>query len=392
MKQRQKSMEELINRRIILVGLCSVLLTALLSLTLFYRAFDRQVRQDLAAETAMLAAAYRHSCTTPQDLAPLAAPGLRVTLIGREGQVLFDSSAGQGLENHNSRPEFLAALETGEGSARRQSATLGRNTYYHALLTDDGCVLRTAREARSASSLFTGALPVLGLCCLLVVLASVGASLLLTRTLVRPVLALGQDLSRLPEQMPYRELEPFGAALRADLAARENQEKLRREFTANVSHELKTPLTSISGYAELLESGMARPEDLPLFAGRIRAEAGRMQALVGDIIQLSALESQAAGPAPTQKVGLKELADRCAESLKMNARKAYVTLSAGGSPAQVNGVPHLLEELCINLCDNAIRYNRPGGRVEISTGHTPGGKPFLKVEDNGIGIPLESRN
>ena len=171
---------------------------------------------------------------------------------------------------------------------------------------------------------------------------------------------------------------------------------MRREFTANVSHELKTPLTSISGYAELIEAGMAKPQDVTVFAGRIRTESARLQSLVADIIQLSQLDgmsSEAAkGQAPEQAkfapVSLLALARRCTESLALNAQKAYVTLLAEGEDLTVQGDQRLLEELCFNLCDNAIRYNRPGGRVILHV-ETRDGRPALRVEDNGIGIPPE---
>ena len=167
---------------------------------------------------------------------------------------------------------------------------------------------------------------------------------------------------------------------------------MRREFTANVSHELKTPLTSISGYAEMIETGLARPEDVAAFGQKIHREAARMLRLVNDIIQLSHLDaSGSTHDAPAmEQVDLADIARDCAERLKVNARRAYVTLSCRGESAVVTGSPTLLEELCQNLCDNAIRYNRPGGRVVLETGHHDG-RPYLLVQDNGIGIPREAQ-
>lgn len=194
--------------------------------------------------------------------------------------------------------------------------------------------------------------------------------------------------------MPYQELVPFAEAIRTDQQMRETSERMRREFTANVSHELKTPLTSISGYAELIEAGMVKSADLPAFAGRIRSEAARLQALVADILQLSELDTlsdEHARPgegAELAPVELLELARRCTERLNLSAQRSFVTLLAEGDRVTVCGSARHLEELAYNLCDNAIRYNRPGGRVVVRVGRQEG-RAFLSVTDDGIGIPPE---
>ena len=163
---------------------------------------------------------------------------------------------------------------------------------------------------------------------------------------------------------------------------------MRQEFTANVSHELKTPLTSISGYAELIETGIAKPEDVGNFARKIHKEAGRLLHLVNDIIQLSRLDAaqEARQMQEFSKMDLKEIVDACADNLAVNAQRAYVTLLCEGEHATIQGNRAGIEELCINLTDNAIRYNRPGGKVILSCG-TAEGRPFLRVKDDGIGIP-----
>ena len=170
---------------------------------------------------------------------------------------------------------------------------------------------------------------------------------------------------------------------------------MRREFTANVSHELKTPLTSISGFAEMIESGMVKPEDVRTFARRIHREARRMIALVADILQLSELDSMQEEdkrkdfvPEPVDLAGLVQ---DLSANMTINASKTYVTLDCSAQPATVMGSSDLLSELATNLCDNAIRYNRPGGHVQLSCGTDADGCPWLCVEDNGIGIPKESQ-
>ncbi len=172
-----------------------------------------------------------------------------------------------------------------------------------------------------------------------------------------------------------------------DVTEQMEAERVRREFSANVSHELKTPLTSISGYAEIMENGLAKPEDMPRFAGRIHKEARRLIALVEDIIQLSRIEE---GPADWQweSVELKELCQEVAEHLNSKAMTRQVTICVKGSHVCVKGVRRLLEEMVTNLCDNAIKYNREGGRVTMEVKKEKG-QILLTVEDNGIGIPSE---
>jgi len=164
-------------------------------------------------------------------------------------------------------------------------------------------------------------------------------------------------------------------------------EQLRREFSANVSHELKTPLQSISGYAELIASRMAKEEDVEKFARRIFVEAQWMTALIGDIIKLSRLD-EAQADVQMQPVELLSLCRGVADRLSEQARKAGVGLTVEGAPATVNGTEQILEEMIYNLCDNGIRYNRPGGTVTVTV--TPREKGAeVKVSDTGIGIPRE---
>ena len=160
--------------------------------------------------------------------------------------------------------------------------------------------------------------------------------------------------------------------------------KMRQEFTANVSHELKTPLTSISGYSELIESGMATNEDVTRFAGEIHKSANRLLSLINDIIQLSQLDvSDLSGEfSPVQ---LDKVAADCVDMLQLNADKRQVTLHLDTSPVLVQGSPKMLEELIYNLIDNAIRYNRPEGQVYVSV-KKEDGSVVLRVRDTGIGI------
>lgn len=172
-----------------------------------------------------------------------------------------------------------------------------------------------------------------------------------------------------------------------DVTEKERAEKMRREFTANVSHELKTPLHTISGCAELLTSGLVKPGDESQFARQIHAEAQRMIRLVEDIINLSHLD-EGARDMVWETVDMYALAEQTLESLAAPAEKTGVILSVTGENACVNGVPQLLRGILYNLCDNGIKYNRPGGRVTVAVGNTDTGIR-VSVTDTGIGIPAE---
>ena len=393
-----RSMSRLLRLALILVGLVAVVLTSAGAVLLFHRAFAAQVDRDLARTARAVAAGYQADESAGHETldAALAGSTLRLTLIDSDGTVLYDTSEpASAMENHAGRPEVIAALENGEGSSVRNSSTLGREVHYHALRLDDGRVLRLGEETSSMWSLYNQVLPLLGMGCVLVVLISALLAAAVTRWLVRPITRMADHLDTIEANVPYEELIPLAHTIQSDRRLRENNETIRREFTANVSHELKTPLTSISGYAELIETGMAKAEDVPVFGQRIHKEARRMIRLVSDILQLSELDgmhgegSALAEPLP---VDLASLLREVNGSMIMNARKAYVTLQCDPAPATVLGSRDLLTELVTNLCDNAIRYNRPGGHVTLRCGTDNTGAPYVSVEDNGIGIPQDAQN
>ena len=171
-----------------------------------------------------------------------------------------------------------------------------------------------------------------------------------------------------------------------DITEQEFAERNRREFTANVSHELKTPLQGIIGSAELIENGMVKPEDLPRFVGHIHAEAARLVTLIDDIIRLSQLDEGDA--MPTEPVDLLAVSQEAAENLHDAAAARNVTVCVTGQPAVLPGVRRLIYEIAYNLCDNAIKYNRDGGRVDVTVAADAGGSS-ITVADTGIGIAPE---
>ena len=390
---KPRSMEEKISYRLFLMGFFGLLFTAALCIFVFHKAFTAQAWTGLELEAELVSAGY-DLVDPPKKLSAFVTDDLRITLISRDGSVLFESATDQPMENHLSRPEIQQALASGVGREIRDSQTLGYQTYYYAVRMPNGDVLRVAQDAETIWSIYDSSIPAIVLSCIALMLAAAVLSALLTRALVQPVLHMTEDLDHIQENVPYKELIPFAESIHSDRILRENNEKMRQEFTANVSHELKTPLTSISGYAELIETGIAKPADVQGFAQKIHVEATRMIQLVNDILQLSNLDnvSETGAEPEMEVVDLLDVARECVERQKLNARRAYISLTYLGESAPVRGSRSLLDELCQNLCDNAIRYNRPGGKVQIMTACNRDGHCTLTVADNGIGIPREAQS
>lgn len=399
---RPRSMTRRYRRGLIMVGVLCVVATLIAATLLFQRSYTERVDHYLRALCTTMADGYLLRGTgDPQDLVQLAADtGVRCTLIAEDGTVLYDNESTAALPSHADRPEFRQALAEGSGTSTRESKTMDRETHYYALRLDTPAgvqVLRVGEEVDNIWGLSADTLPLL-VCALVVILLGAGLfSAWLTRLLVQPINRLAENLDTIEADVPYEELIPLARTVQTDRKLREDNETMRREFTANVSHELKTPLTSISGYAELIETGMAKTADVPTFAARIHKEAQRMIALVSDILQLSELDSTQAArgqsaPPDMVPVDLAALVKEIAQTMTVNARKAYVTLQYDARPATVKGCRDQLVELTTNLCDNAIRYNRPGGHVELRCGVGADGCPYLEVEDNGIGIPQDSQS
>ena len=390
---KPRSMEEKISYRLFLMGFVGLVCTAVLCIFVFHKAFTAQAWTALENETKLIAAGYSQM-DDPQALSAYVTSDLRLTLIASDGSVLLESATSQQMENHLSRPEIQQAMQNGVGQDRRDSQTMGLETYYYAMLLPDGCILRVAQDSETVWAIYDETLPAIVLSCLLMMGAAAIMAGLLTRSLVQPVLKMTDDLDHIQDNVPYQELIPFAESIHSDRLLRENNEKMRQEFTANVSHELKTPLTSISGYAELIETGIAKPEDVAGFGHKIHVEATRMIQLVNDILQLSHLDnvSETGNEPVMETVDLLDVAKECVERQKVNAKRSYISLTYLGESAPVLGSRSLLDELCQNLCDNAIRYNRPGGKVQIITACNRDGHCTLTVKDNGIGIPKEAQS
>ena len=494
-------MKRRISRSVLLTAALAVLLTAALLTVFLFDLFADQSAQALRGEAETLCYGLRYA---PDEAAYLAhlPTDYRLTLISPDGQVLFDNSAdAEDMDNHAQRPEIAAALAAGRGESRRHSDTLAEETYYYALTTPAGHVLRIATTRSTVLGVFARTAPVL-LALLAALLAGVFlASKRLTRWIVTPVNSLNLDAPL--ENDAYDELSPL--LVRMDQQNRENRRQIaqltaarneidtitenmqeglillnqlgdvlsmnssaaaifgtdvashtgesfltvvrdaalheavakaqaggnaeamlaregryyhaftspvvqqdqrsgvvvllldvtesyaaeisRREFTANVSHELKTPLTAISGYAEIIRDGVAKPEDVGGFAGRICKEASRMMTLLGDIFELARLDERK-GLGELAPQDLADSARDAAARLESAAGQKRITLTMACAEAPLRGYGPLLTEMCFNLLDNAIRYTPEGGQVRVETGLREG-RPFVLVEDNGVGIAPE---
>ena len=310
----------------------------------------------------------------------------RVTQIDENGDVLYDTRRDSStLENHSGRKEVREALEEGEGEDVRMSDTVGQEMYYYALLLDDGTVLRASKSMDGLVRTALGNLPVMaGLAAIMLILAYFMAKWQ-TRRLVKPIYDL--DLEHPLDNETYDELTPFLEAMDRQNKEKEAVSNMRKEFSANVSHELKTPLTSISGYAEIMKNGMVRPQDIPLFSERIYKEARRLITLVEDIIKLSKLDEESV-ELEKQDVDLYELTREIISHLSPQASQKSIRMEVTGEPVKYFGIRQILDEMIYNVCENAIKYNNEYGRVSVWVGNTLDG-PKITVSDTGIGIPEE---
>lgn len=367
----------------------AILATTLLLSWVNYEMFKGRVMDDLEAYGRMFAVEMNGEAETQSALHSLE-EDIRVTLVHADGTVYYDNFADpNAMDNHADRPEIRQALENGSGSDIRNSSTVDQSAFYYAVRLKNGDVMRLAQEASNIWSVYFRSMPLIMLLAAGMACVSLYLAHLLTARLVQPIERMTAHLNNVSGVARYPELEPF-----MDMIEQQHEEILRSanmrvEFTANVSHELKTPLTSISGYAELIESGMAQGEQAKTFAAEIHKSANRLLTLINDIIRLSQMDA----PMPDLKfepVDLAQIAANTFEQLEMSARKADVTLQLDAKPAMVEADRQMMDELLYNLCDNAIRYNMHGGSVKLEI-RPIRDKVIVCVQDTGIGISPENQ-
>ncbi len=384
----------------LLAATAAVVVAVALAMTgVFYVSHERQASELLLAQARATADAID---SLPQDeavavLGVQTERGVRETLVAPDGEVLFDSGpfGPDSGSNHADRPEIQQAGANGEGVVVRFSQTLHEDTLYAAVRLGDGRVLRLS-ETRESFVAFAGTLvipSVFGLAVGSVV--ALGISRLLADRIVRPLHDI--DVAEPLACAPYAEMVPLLERIDDQRAQLEEQnrelaraEGLRRDFSANVSHEMKTPLQVIAGYAELMREGMVPPEDVRRFAGVIHDEALAMRGLINDVLTLSRLDEPVDRAAVRRPVDLLAVAERCAARIEPVAEGRRVSVEVAGDPAIVSGDETLLEEMVANLVANAVRYNREGGSAHVRVAREEGWA-ILRVSDTGPGIPEEER-
>lgn len=489
-----------IYRNMRILSLLTMVLTAILILSVCYTIFENRLKEEIRSETKMLAEILNGDFEL-SNIPELdnESENHRISVINREGRVIFDSFDSEGVKkNHLDREEVVEALQSGVGESHRLSDTMHVKLFYYALRLNNGTVLRISRVTQNNFILLLRlVLPMLfllifvyGLCLFVAVR--------LTQNITRPfekinitdgeidcvydelkpflnriqvqqkeikhqmdrvkmqksrlqtisdnmgeslvvldknsnVLSLNQSALTIFEaeeegilqrnfmylcrNLSLREAlektlngeknsveftlsdqhyqaffspvfengEVSGAILLVfDMTARYEAEQIRREFSANVSHELKTPLTTILGYSQIINQGLARTEDIPDFVKKIEEESTRLIVLINDIIKISRLDHEENQRVQMQEIHLYDVAQDCIERLSGYARERNIAVQIEGDDVVIHGNIVQITELVYNLCENAIKYNRGGGQVTVIL------KPYrLMVSDTGIGIPKE---
>lgn len=372
-----------------LLLICAAVISSFVMLEIVFYAYAlNQMKKEVKQEVEYIVAAIHISGTSYLDEMDAAAVDTRLTLISEEGEVLYDSQEDEyTFQNHAGRKEIREALESGSGEALRSSETVGKRTYYYAVRLEEGMVLRASKTLDYLIPIVLGALPFMVLTALIMIVLAYFLAKWQTARLIRPINEL--DLEHPLENSVYEELTPLLQNMESQNKAKEEVADMRKEFSANVSHELKTPLTSISGYAEIMKSGIAKPEDMTRFSEIIYKEASRLIVLIEDIMKLSKLDEQDVDM-EREDVDLFDMCREICNRLAFQAEQKDVHLELTGEKILYNGVRQILDEMIYNVCENAVKYNVEGGRVKIWVGNTLRG-PKIIVEDTGIGIPEDQK-
>lgn len=496
-------MSKKIFRGILCVSLIVLLASMVLFLGAVYGYFDQETNKQLRNNAILVAAAVERGGESYLQNLPYT--DTRVTLVDRDGTVLFDNKTDPGnMENHAEREEIAEALANGTGESYRESDTIYKKTLYYAIRMNDGRVIRVSTTQYTVGMLIIGVFQPIILILILAIVLSLVFAYRISKRIVKPINEI--DLDSPGSQDVYDELAPllrkidrqnkiiaehiselrqkqdeftaitenmsegliiidsegsvltinksamrllgaegeainqnvlslnrsdeFSSAIESaisgenvniimrvgdescyevivspvrhdgeiygavviiiDVTEKQHREELRREFTSNVSHELKTPLTTIYGVAEIMKNGIVKPEDIKGFASNIYDEAGRLITLIEDIMKLSQMDEK---PEALEKapVDLADAAKSAVSRLSGLAEKNGVTLQLVAENCEVLGVRGLIEDMIHNLTENAIKYNNPGGRVDVTVERRYG-HPVVIVQDNGIGIPKESQS
>lgn len=409
-----KSLSGKIFSSVLAFALALVLVFGAVMTSIYYYSYEH----DAEAKLSFLAT------NTAQSLGPLSGAdrvqalkeqfesSVRYTLIESDGAVLFDSAADEtSMENHGERPEVLEAEAAGSGAVVRYSETLKTDTVYSAVRLDDGSVVRLAETRESLAAFLSSALIPIIVALAVVAVAVFFLSQTLTRRIMKPIDAL--NFADPLENEIYEEMDPLLERIdeQQKLLKQQNEElalaeNMRRDFSSNVSHEMKTPLQVISGYAELMKNDMVQPADRQKFSALIYEEAQAMRSLINDVLTLSRLDETSYDADSATAIDLFDLAGRVSNRLSSFAAERGVQIKITGGSACISGSETLAEEMLYNLIENGIRYNHEGGSVTMDVSVEGAGgsasgvagsgvgacQAVVRVADTGMGIPPEMRD
>lgn len=401
-KTKRKTLKQVIYKKMSQALALAIFLTAFLCTLFLYIGFEKNSEESIEAETRYIKLSIeqyginylydiKNDNTTEKNI--------RITLIASDGTVIYDTNADASkMDNHKDREEVREALEYGEGNSRRKSNTLSKNTYYYAVLLKDGNVLRVSDDMESFYFALVKAFITSVTIGIIVFIFGNILSYMIVDKIVKPINAI--NLEKPENNQVYPEFKPLLKRIQKQndfireqtITENESRERMRREFSANVSHELKTPLTSISGYAEIMKTGVAKPEDMVRFSEIIYLEATRMITLVEDIIKVSKLdEEKNQVDWQIEQVDLYKMCKETIDRLEHAASKRNVTVMLSGSTQVIEGERYILSEMVYNITENAIKYNKENGKVWVKVYEEDGHK-IVEVVDTGIGIDDSDKN
>ncbi|MDD6485015.1 MAG: ATP-binding protein [Clostridiales bacterium] len=377
-----------IYRNMRFIALFTLVISTIFTLSVSYTTFTSSLKSEVKTATLFLADILNDSSDFSSVL-PAGLSDMRITLISPDGEVVSDNSAGAaGLENHSNRPEIIAAEQNGSGEQTRYSSTLGAMVYYCAVRLDNGYIIRVAAPVHKPLVTFVSVVIPFLIVAFFIYFLSVTIAVRLTENIIKPI-ENAYYFNREDYDDVYEEIQPFlkriaeqNKRIRKNIAELKRAEQIRREFSANVSHELKTPLTAIKGYSQIINNGIAKPEDIPKFTKKIEDEASRLIVLISDIIKLSNLDEE--GSCQKEDVKLLGAAEECAERLRDRAAERRITINVSGDNSIIRANSVQVDEMLCNLIDNAVKYNKDGGKVDVTV---KGGS--ISVADTGIGIEQE---
>ena len=382
-------MKRKINSVIISLVVCVITLITIVSSISFSSIYEKNEIIELQNECSLVIKGYKLDDIS--YLESIEDSSLRVTLIDLEGNVIFDNQLNESeMENHASREEFKEAKENGYGISKRYSSSLLKTFYYVAYKLDNN-IIRVSKVADSTLYILFINLWPLYIVAIVLIICSILLGFLLSKKIVDPINNI--NLEHPLENNKYKEIEPLLIRIEAQKneLMKENEEvlnasKVRQEFTSNVSHELKTPLHVISGYAELIKEGIVKDSDVKEFGEKIYSEASRMSKLVEDIMKISKLESDKAFEKTQLK--LKNIVVAIVDSLIIEADKKNIKFKLSLNDCSISGNYDSIYSLIFNLVDNAIKYNKTNGKIIIKLQEVSN-NVILSVKDTGIGIPKE---